>query len=162
MNVQEYNAAVDQYADRLYRFLLKQTQHVADAEDLVQNAFEVLWRNHQDIAADKALTYLFSVAHHQFISLLRKNKHTDYVEDITTQTHQSYSLGAIDLSQTIDEALEQLPDIQRSVLLLRDYEGYSYEEIANITQITESQVKVYIFRARKKMQHLLVSPDRLV
>ncbi|MBP6664090.1 MAG: sigma-70 region 4 domain-containing protein, partial [Chitinophagales bacterium] len=43
-----------------------------------------------------------------------------------------------------------------------DYEGYSYDEIAQITELTAAQVKVYIFRARKKLQQILVSIDRIV
>ena len=68
-------------------------------------------------------------------------------------------MPAVNLSQTLNNALAQLSEVQRSVVLLRDYEGYTYDEIAQITQLTESQVKVYIFRARKKLQQILVSPD---
>jgi RNA polymerase sigma-70 factor (ECF subfamily) len=48
--------------------------------------------------------------------------------------------------------MQQLPEIQKSVLLLRDYEGYSYDEIGDLTNLSTSQVKVYIFRARKFMK----------
>ena len=49
----------------------------------------------------------------------------------------------------------RLPEIQKTVVLLRDYEGYNYSEIAEITDLSESQVKVYIFRARKTLQSYL-------
>ena len=52
------------------------------------------------------------------------------------------------MHQVLNEALDKLPEIQKSVVLLRDYEGYNYQEIAEITGLNESQVKVYIFRAR--------------
>ena len=55
-----------------------------------------------------------------------------------------------------------LPEIQRSLILLRDYEGYSYEEIGNITGLNESQVKVYIFRGRLALKNYLVSIENLV
>jgi RNA polymerase sigma-70 factor (ECF subfamily) len=48
----------------------------------------------------------------------------------------------------LNEAVKRLPDIQRTVILLRDYEGYSYKEIGDVTSLSEAQVKVYIFRAR--------------
>jgi RNA polymerase sigma-70 factor (ECF subfamily) len=51
--------------------------------------------------------------------------------------------------------LEQLPEIQKTVLLLRDYEGYDYEEIGNITNLNASQVKVYIFRARTFLKNYI-------
>ena len=53
-----------------------------------------------------------------------------------------------DLSEVLKEAVNRLPEIQRMVLLLRDYEGYSYQEIGEMTNLSESQVKVYIYRAR--------------
>ncbi len=70
--------------------------------------------------------------------------------------------GYSDLKEILDEAVEKLPDIQRSVLLLRDYEGYSYEEIGQITGLNESQVKVYIYRARIFMKDYFVSMDRVI
>lgn len=67
-----------------------------------------------------------------------------------------------DLKQILDEALERLPDIQKSLILLRDYEGYSYEEIGKITGLKESQVKVYIFRGRMALKNYLVTIENLV
>jgi RNA polymerase sigma-70 factor (ECF subfamily) len=52
------------------------------------------------------------------------------------------------LSEILSEAVKLLPEIQRTVILLRDYEGYSYKEIGDITELSEAQVKVYIYRAR--------------
>jgi len=58
--------------------------------------------------------------------------------------------------------MEKLPEIQRSVLMLRDYEGYAYKEIGEITGLNESQVKVYIYRARVFLKNYLVSIDRVI
>ena len=52
------------------------------------------------------------------------------------------------LSETIERYLDRLPPIQKALIMLRDYEGYSYREMAEMTALSESQVKVYIFRAR--------------
>jgi len=62
----------------------------------------------------------------------------------------------------LTEALDKLPEIQRSVLLLRDYEGYNYAEIAEITGLNESQVKVYIFRARQTMKDYIKKLELVV
>ena len=56
----------------------------------------------------------------------------------------------------LNEAISKLPEDQRSVIMLRDYEGYSYDEIGRITGLNESQVKVYIFRARVFLKNYLV------
>ena len=61
----------------------------------------------------------------------------------------------IDLQEVLAEALDRLPEIQKSVILLRDYEGYAYDEIAEITGLNESQVKVYIFRGRQTLKAYL-------
>ena len=68
----------------------------------------------------------------------------------------------MDLQSQLNDALDQLPDIQRTVVLLRDYEGYAYDEIGEITDLSESQVKVYIFRARKRLQEILVSIEAVL
>jgi RNA polymerase sigma-70 factor (ECF subfamily) len=60
-----------------------------------------------------------------------------------------------DLKDLVDKSLAELPPLQRSILLLRDYEGYNYQEIGEILQITEAQVKVYLFRARQKLRDAL-------
>ena len=67
-----------------------------------------------------------------------------------------------DLSEILNEALNRLPEIQRSVILLRDYEGYSYEEIGEVTGLTESQVKVYIYRGRISLKKYLVKLENVI
>jgi RNA polymerase sigma-70 factor (ECF subfamily) len=71
----------------------------------------------------------------------------------------TYITPEVDLKRILDEALARLPEIQRSVIMLRDYEGYSYEEIGAITGLNASQVKVYIFRARVSLKNYLVSKE---
>ncbi|MFN3343931.1 MAG: RNA polymerase sigma factor, partial [Flavobacteriales bacterium] len=67
-----------------------------------------------------------------------------------------------DLKEILNEALQKLPEIQRSVVMLRDYEGYNYEEIGEITNLNESQVKVYIFRARKFLKEYIGSMEAVI
>ena len=61
-----------------------------------------------------------------------------------------------------NNALNLLPEIQKAVITLRDYEGYSYEEIGKITDLNESQVKVYIYRARLFLKQYIGSPERVI
>jgi RNA polymerase sigma-70 factor (ECF subfamily) len=62
----------------------------------------------------------------------------------------------------LQRALELLPHDQKMVLMLRDYEGYSYEEIEEITGLSESQVKVYIYRARVSMKKYLGKMEAVI
>ena len=66
------------------------------------------------------------------------------------------------LAQILEEAVAKLPADQRSVIMLRDYEGYSYDEIADITGLTESQVKVYIFRGRMFLKNYIGSIEAVI
>lgn len=161
MTVAEYNDCVDQYADGIYRFILKNVKQEADAQDVVQNAFEILWTKKDEVGVSKARSYLYTVAYHNMIDNIRKTKRMDYRETVPEQERvaQNAYTGA---TEAIDQALQRLPDVQRQAVLLRDYEGYSYEEIGDILQLTESQVKVYIFRARKSLQQFLTSIDLIV
>ena len=162
MTTKEYNTCVDLYTDRLYRFILKSLRNEADAEDIVQNAFEILWKNIEKVFLDKAKAFLFSVAHKNMIDFIRKNSRMDHTDDMPEDYAINYAKPNSELTDLLQHSLSRLSEIQRSVLLLRDYEGYAYDEIAEITELTESQVKVYIYRARQKMQQYLVGLDKIL
>ncbi len=161
MTVKDYNIAVDNYADNIFRFVVKHLKNVDVAKDVVQDTFAKVWVKHKDIAAEKAKSYLFTTAYNTLIDVLRKEKYTDEVETIDKHFSQG-EIKNLDLQETLHNALDQLPEIQRTVILLRDYEGYDYSEIGKITKLKESQVKVYIFRARKKLKQILVSVEAVL
>ena len=64
--------------------------------------------------------------------------------------------------ESLEKALTQISEIQRTVILLRDYEGYSYAEIGEITGLNESQVKVNIFRGRQALKDIIGNPHNLI
>ena len=147
MTVNEYNTSVDLYSDRLYRFVLKSIKDMHKAEDIVQDSYEKLWKNVENVNYEKVKSYLFTTAYHTMIDRIRKEKRSSFTEDVNL-TEQSHENNYSDLSEVLKEAVNQLPEIQRMVILLRDYEGYSYQEIGEMASLSESQVKVYIYRAR--------------
>lgn len=147
MTINDYNLAVTDYSDRLFRFVLKSIRDVHKAEDIVQDSYEKLWKNVENVNAGKVKSYLFTTAYHTMIDNIRKDKHSSYNEDMTIK-EESHETTYSDLSEILNEAVNRLPEVQRMVLLLRDYEGYSYLEIGELTNLNESQVKVYIYRAR--------------
>ncbi|WP_027419782.1 RNA polymerase sigma factor [Crocinitomix catalasitica] len=161
MTNEEYNICVDLYADNIYRFVLKHIRNIDAAKDIVQETFTKVWVKHEKVDYSKAKSYFFTAAHHTLIDLVRKEK---YKTDIESQNLPVEDLGMknIDLKVKLDHALNQLSDIQKSLVLLRDYEGYGYDEIGEITNLNESQVKVYIFRARKKLKDILVSVEAVL
>jgi RNA polymerase sigma-70 factor (ECF subfamily) len=127
----------------------------------VQDAFTKMWEKHENVEGKKAKSYLFTAAYHTMIDFIRRDKKfrgDDLEMDRQVASNYQYS----DLQEVLNEALETLPGVQKSVLLLRDYEGYSYKEIGDIVSLTESQVKVYIYRARLAMKKYIGSMEILV
>lgn len=161
MNLDEYNISVDQHADGMFRFILKNIRDEDKARDIVQDSFEKLWRNVDNVNFLKVKSYLYTTAYHTMIDLIRREKRKEDFENVDIMDY-SHSEHYSDLSEILDEALKRLSDVQRSVILLRDYEGYSYTEIAKITDLTESQVKVYIYRARKHLKNYIGSIESIV
>lgn len=161
MTKEEYNKSVDKYADNIYRFVLKHLKNGDASKDVVQDTFAKVWERKENISYEKIRSYLFTTAHHTLIDVIRKEKFKDDVHSIDRHYHQK-PYANMDLQDILHEALDELPEIHKTVVLLRDYEGYAYDEIGEITGLKESQVKVYIFRARKKLKEILVSIEAVI
>lgn len=155
-----YNQCVDLHADGLFRFIVKNLRHEEDARDIVQSSFERLWKNREQVEEGKAKSYLFTIGYNLMIDHVRKHKRMELREDFaeetgTVQQHHS------DLKAVLMRALNQLNETQRSLVMLKDYEGYNYAEIGQITGLNESQVKVYLHRARMTLKNYLVSKENI-
>ena len=161
MTEKEYNDCVTLYADNVYRFILKNLRHEDDAKDVVQSAFEKLWINREIVENESSKSYLFTVAYHQMIDLIRKNKKVTLQQDFSTSTMVTRE-DQHNVKRILNEALYKLSETQRSLVLLKDYEGYSYDEIAVITSLSISQVKVYLHRARIQLKSYLVRPENVI
>jgi RNA polymerase sigma factor (sigma-70 family) len=161
MTTAEFNECVDLYSDNLYRFILKNMRDKEDAQDVVQDSFEKMWKAVDTIAADKAKSYLFTTGYHTMIDKIRRDKKKGDFSEVKQNSLQ-HSEQYSDLHEVLNEALNRLPDIQKTVVLLRDYEGYSYEEIGQITGLNEAQVKVYIYRARLALKEYIGSMDNVI
>jgi RNA polymerase sigma-70 factor (ECF subfamily) len=161
MTIEDYNSCVDEHSDGIYRFILKNLREKDTAMDIVQESFEKLWRKFREVQASKAKSYLYTTAYHTMIDFIRKNNRQTHWNEgydrLRSEDHQYTGL-----KEVLDEGLKRLPDIQRSVILLRDYEGYSYEEIGEITGLSGSQVKVYIYRARVFLKNYIGKPEYVI
>lgn len=151
MNVNDYNKAIDEYADNLFRFVVKHTRNKMLADDIVQETFAKVWERHEEVQAEKVKSYLFTTAYHCLVDVMKKEARSGTLE-VIERNGSTGTPHLFDIQKVLHEALERLPEIQKTVVLLRDYEGYSYDEIAEITNLNESQVKVYIFRARQALK----------
>lgn len=158
MTREEYNKCIDLYADGVYRFILKNIRDIDKAKDVVQDTFEKVWIKVDEINFSTSKSFLFTTAYRTMIDFIRRDNKQQSIDTVETSgwsNLNSYS----DLKEVLDLALATLPEIQRTVVLLRDYEGYNYQEIGEITNLTESQVKVYIFRARLALKTFIVKME---
>lgn|SRR5690606_5528350 len=161
MTEKDYNQCVKDYADNVYRFILKNLRHSEDAQDIVQNSFEKLWINRENVDYSRSKSYLFTIAYNQMIDHIRKHKRIVLKDEFKEGV--KVSQGHADNSKKIlESALARLNETQRSLVMLKDYEGYSYEEIGEITGLSLSQVKVYLHRARIQLKNYLVSPENII
>lgn len=160
MNESEYNHCVNEHADHLYRFIVKNLRHEEDARDIVQSSFEKLWINREKVETNRAKSYLFTVGYHLMIDHIRKNKKVQLQDDFS-QDNRMQLQPSNDAKSILMEALYTLNEVQRSLVMLKDYEGYSYEEIGKIMDLSASQVKVYLHRARLTLKKYLGSPENV-
>jgi RNA polymerase sigma-70 factor (ECF subfamily) len=161
MTEREYNECVNLYADNVYRFILKNLRHEEDARDVVQGAFEKMWVSRETVDNERCKSFLFTVAYNQMIDHIRKNKRVSLREDFNENERGSVG-PKHDTKRILNEALHKLSDLQRSLVMLKDYEGYSYEEIGQITRLNESQVKVYLHRARLLLREYIVKVENVI
>jgi RNA polymerase sigma-70 factor (ECF subfamily) len=154
MTVQEYNRSVEEFADSVYRFIRGNLKDEDRTNDIVQESYEKLWLHVAEIEYPVVKSWLFSTAYHNMIDIIRKEKRMTTLElvhgnEIFCESHYT------DLNEILHEALERLPEQQKTSVMLRDYEGYSYKEIGEITGVSEAQVKINIYRGRVALKNYI-------
>ena len=153
MNLKEYNLIVEKTSDDLFRFALRYTGDEDESNDAVQDCLVTLWENHSKIHADRAKGYLMRVLYHRLVDRHRRRKRLageSLIPEESYCPHNDY-----ELHDSIEKMLATLPEVQRMLLLLRDLEGYSYKEMADMTGLNEQQVMTYLYRARVKARKYL-------
>ena len=161
MTEKEYNQCVNLYADNVYRFILKNLRHEADSKDVVQSAFEKMWKNRLDVDYSRCKSFLFTVAYNQMIDHIRKHKRVVLKDSFNAEVKTSNKMQH-DAKNILHLALDRLNETQRSLVMLKDYEGYNYIEIGKITGLNESQVKVYLHRARLQLREFIGKPENII
>ena len=151
MTEEEYNSAVKTISHRLYGFVFKSLKNEEDANDIVQDSFLKLWQNRNKVELDKAKSWLFTTAYNGLINFVKKSSRMSSSDQLEIDRGQDDE-HSFELKEILDKALAQLNPQQKTIVILRDREGYNYQEIGEILNLSESQVKVYLFRARQKIK----------
>lgn len=157
MTHDEYNLCIDTWSDDLYRFACHCCNGTNGASDVVQEAYATLWEQHATVALDEARRFLFVVAQRRIADAYRSNQRHQALEPLLATDEQSDNSAAthFELRDLVSTALQQLSEQQRAILTLHDVEGYDYDEIAQMMQMSYTQVQVTTFRARIRLKKIL-------
>ncbi len=161
LNRKEYNSVVKSLSGRLYGYCIKFLQSKTDADDIVQDVFEKLWNNRRKVEFEKSKSWIFTTAHNTMLNFIKRRNRLSYVDEVRSDSTERCKIHQFELMEIVEKSLAILPPIQKSIILLRDLEGYDYKEISQILTLSESQVKVYLFRARNKMKKKLINLSML-
>lgn len=154
MTKDDFIICVKNYTPNLLRFAKHSAGIIIEAADIVQECFEILWQNRDNVEMKSAKSFLFSVAHRKIVDTYRKDIQTIEIE---TADDMVYSFDSSqDNIQLVQIAMNKLHPLYKELLTLRDLESYSYKEIGEITHLPEARVKVYLFRARKAIKQKIL------
>ena len=148
-----------QYAKDVYRFSFWLSGDVAEAKDITSEVFVRAWTATSEIRNESVKAYLFAIARNQYLQNIRRKKKfspiDDEMHDPSLQPDRAAEINS-ELEATL-KALQTLPEIDRTVLIMRAQDELSYEEIARTTGLSISAVKVKVFRTRAKLNSLILS-----
>ncbi len=164
MQIKEVMDLVLPYKDKLFRFAKSMVGNSFDAEDVIQEVLVRIWKKKdQFVEIDNKEAWCMTVTRNLSIDKIRsrKNKDTSNIDDYYHISDKSASpavaLEQKDALNKVMEMLNELPENQRSVMHLRDVEGYTYKEISEMTDLSVDQVKVNLHRARKTLRSRLMN-----
>ena len=154
MTTKDYNNCVNDYSDALYAYLCRCYSDQEMAKDVVQSVFEKLWIKKDELDVQKVKSYLFSMARNRAIDVWRKEHRVVSIETYHDRAQSSELNESFEYMEEAQHLLKDLNETQKTILLLREYEGYAYSDIAEIMEMSLSQVKIILFRTRKKLMKL--------
>lgn len=163
MNLEQFTSDILPIKNKLFRFALRIVNQVAEAEDVVQEVFIKLWNNRQQMdTVQNVEAWCFTATKNLSIDKLRsKHQRLQPLKagfDLHDQaaTPDQAAAGQ-DVFDQVKKLMQNLPEKQREIMHLRDIEGLTYQEIADVLGLPLEQVKVYLFRARKAVRQGLTN-----
>lgn len=149
---------VEEYQDQAWTLARYMLRDAAEAEDVCQESFMKLWHHQESIDKDKVRPWLMKVIRNGCLDRIRKRRpvaefHGDAEAD--TAPGPMEGLEQADTGRHLKAAIEGLKEPYRSLVVLRDVQQHSYSEVAGTLELSMSQVKVYLHRARKQLREEL-------
>lgn len=162
MQRQRFQTEVLPLKDKLFRLALRITLNREDAQDVVQETMLRVWdaRNRWE-TIESMEAFCLTICRNQALDFVKKAGHKELsLEEempqnagIEPSPHEQMERG--EGMKLVRRAMDSLPEVQRSIMELRDIEGKRYDEIALLLSLSETQVKVYLHRARKKIKTII-------
>ena len=154
----------------LYLLCLRMTGHPQDAQDCAQEALLRAYRAFDTFRGQSsAKTWLYRIAYNACVDFLRRRKNEASLDALreegfdpsdTRQPMPGAELERRELRRQIEDAVLQLPEDQRAVMILRDFQQMPYDEIARVLDVNEGTVKSRLSRAREKVKNILISGEQ--
>jgi len=153
----QYQQAIAQYRQRVFSFAYYSLRTREDAEDITQDVFIRLWQHWRKIDHERMGAWLMRVAHNSVIDHTRRHKNEKQRVDLPDTLEDAVSvedseLESQEFQQHLETAISTLNDPYRSIVIMRDIQGLSYQEIEQTLDLSQSQVKVYLHRARRQLR----------
>lgn len=150
----KFQGWVKSYQDDVWSLARYLLQDASEAEDATQEAFIKLWNQRQTINPERIKPWLLKVTRNDCLDRLRRRRLVTEVQ--TVDRHGPVADAQRDeMGRWLKVAIADLEEPYRSLVVLRDVQQHSYEEVARITELNLSQVKVYLHRARKQLREQL-------
>ncbi len=150
--------------DRLYRLALRITLQQAEAEDVVQETLIRVWEHRSEWPELQSIeAYSLTICRRLALDAASRagRGNLQLMEhDAQPLIHTAETNDARERLALVRKSMDSLPEVQRSIMHLRDMEGLSYQEIGKLLQLSESQVKVYLHRARAMVRSLVEKTEK--
>jgi len=162
MHLQEFQEQVYPLKNKLFRFAKRFLDHTEEAEDVVQEVFIRLWNKRNELDKYRSVEALAMITTKNLcLDKIKAKKypvenfedHRGFLENLPGETPQDHS----EVIHEIHLAIKQLPEMQQTIIHLRDIEGYEFEEIARIVEMNENAIRVSLSRARKRIREILIN-----
>ncbi len=161
----------------VYNLALSLLKKREDAEDVTQETYLRLWRSITDLEIESSLKlYILRTARNLALDLIRKNSRREDVDTVVQGADGEFEIDIEDTdsssrpdiaylqkieAEAVRESIGELPIAARELIILRDVEGISYTEIAQMLGIAEGTLKSKLFRARERLRRIILSKNIL-
>jgi len=161
MTVETFKIEILPMKHKLYRLAIRLLQNVPEAEDVVQEIFLRLWARKDKLNEYRsveafAMTMTKNLCLDKLKSKRSKTDEFNEEHDLRIEITPYSEMEKGDAYKKVKKLIDQLPEQQKLIIQLRDIEGYDYEEIAEIMNLSENTIRVNISRARKKVRDTMI------